>query len=193
MLRPRVGVRARVDQHRRPEACGNDDGDRRPQHAPDAPDVQQPGREHRAGVPRGHDGIGLSVADGTARGHQARVRLRPHRVRRLLVHLDHLGGLDEVETLGVEAGRTEDDDLEAVARRLDARPRSLRPAPGLPPGRRPLSAPLRGGSRQRLDVTALVRLAVRADVMRPLRPVADRALVHARRLEAMRRPALVAA
>ncbi len=65
--------------------------------------------------------------------------------------------------------------------------------PRSPPRASTAITPLRGGSRQRLDVTSPVRLAVRADVMRPLRAVADRALVHARRLEAMRRPALVAA
>src|SRR5262245_31606535 len=53
--------------------------------------------------------------------------------------------------------------------------------------------PLGGCCRQRLDIAAPVRLAVRADVMRPLGAMADRALVHARRLQAMRRPALVAA
>ena len=52
---------------------------------------------------------------------------------------------------------------------------------------------LRSRRSERLDLAAAVRLAGRADAVRPLRLVADRALVHARRLQAMRRPPLVAA
>ena len=144
-------------------------------------------------VPRGHDGVGLAGADGTARGDQARVRLRAHRVGRLLVHADLLGRLDELEALRVEVGGPEEDDVDAVARRLErARDHLAGPAVAAQGVDR---YPRHYGAvrRQRLDVAAPVRLAVRADVMRPLRPVADRALVHARRLQAMRRPALVAA
>src|SRR3954469_10193549 len=46
---------------------------------------------------------------------------------------------------------------------------------------------------ERLDVAALVRLAVRAHAMRDLRLAAGRADVHARRLDAMVGAALVAA
>src|SRR4051794_26443017 len=51
---------------------------------------------------------------------------------------------------------------------------------------------LRCGGRQRFDVAAAVGLAVRADVVRPLRLVAHGALVDARRLETVRRAAAVA-
>src|SRR5437870_9224397 len=50
-----------------------------------------------------------------------------------------------------------------------------------------------GRCSQRLDFAPAVRLAVRADAVRLLRLVADRALVHARRLETMLRTPLVAA
>ena len=139
VLRPRVGVRARVDEDRRPEAGGDDDGDRRPQHAREPADVQQPGGEHRAGVPRGDDGVGLAVADGAARGDEARVGLRPHGVGRLLVHRDLLGRLDELETLGVEAGAARRGRPRCRRATPRPRPRSRRPGRGRRPGRRPLS------------------------------------------------------
>ena len=52
---------------------------------------------------------------------------------------------------------------------------------------------LRRGNAQRLDLAPVVRLAVRADAVRQLRLMADRALVDARRLDPVLRPALVAA
>src|SRR5689334_17840265 len=52
---------------------------------------------------------------------------------------------------------------------------------------------LGGGRAQRLDLAAGVRLAIRAHAMRLLRPSALRARVDARRLELVRRAALVAA
>src|SRR5512133_150773 len=52
---------------------------------------------------------------------------------------------------------------------------------------------LRRRCAERLDLAPAVRPAVRADAMRPLRTVALRALVDPRRLEAVRRAALVAA
>ena len=102
VLGPRVGVGARRRSAPRPEPRGNDDGDRRTHHAGQAPDVQQPGGEHRARVPCGDDRVGFAGADGSDSGDEARVRLRAHRVRRLLVHLDHVARLDELEALRVE-------------------------------------------------------------------------------------------
>src|SRR5262245_14454158 len=55
------------------------------------------------------------------------------------------------------------------------------------------SKSLRGRSSERLDLAAAVRLARRADAVRQLGLVADRALVDARGLQAMRSPPLVAA
>ena len=57
------------------------------------------------------------------------------------------------------------------------------------PGRSPREA----GVIERLDVAALVRLAVRADAVRPLRLAAGRADVHARRFDPVLGAALVAA
>ena len=81
--------------------------------------MQEPRREHRAGVPRGDDGVGVAGADGAARCDEARVRLRAHRVGRLLVHRDLLGRRDELEALGVEGRRAEEDDVDALARRFE--------------------------------------------------------------------------
>src|SRR5437870_4966988 len=66
------------------------------------------------------------------------------------------------------------------------------PAPPAAPQEREFKA-LRSRSAERLDLAPAVRLAVRADTVRPLRLVADRAEVHARRFEPVRGPALVAA
>ena len=100
---------------------------------------------------------------------------------------------DALEALRVEVLRPVEDDVDPVARRLERARDDLGRTPVSPEGVDRYPRPLRRLSRQRLDVAALVRLAVRARVMRALRAMARRALVDARRLEAMRRPALVAA
>ena len=58
----------------------------------------------------------LAVGDRPTRRDERRVRLRPHRLGRLLVHLDHVGRLDELEPAGLEPGRSEEDRRQAVGR-----------------------------------------------------------------------------
>ena len=91
-------------------------------HALQPPDLEQAGREHRAGVPGRDDSVRLAPADGTVRGDERAVRLRAHRFGGLLVHPDRLGRLDELEAAGIEPGRTEQDRLDRLAPCLE-RPR----------------------------------------------------------------------
>ena len=134
MLGARVGVRPGVDEHRGPEPRRHDDGDRRAHDAGQAPDVQQPRGEHRAGVPGGDDRVGLAGADRTTGGDEARVRLRAHGVGRLLVHLDHVPGDDALEPLRLEALRPVEDDVDPVARRLERARDDLGRSPVSPEG-----------------------------------------------------------
>ena len=119
----------------------------------------------------------------------------PDRVDRMVVHVDRLGRLDEPETVGLEARRAEEDRLD-VGEAAAAAPATISSGARSPPrastatrdhGRR-----LRRVEAERLDVPALVRLAVRADAMRPLRLPAGRADLNARRGERVLGAALVA-
>ena len=171
-------------------------GDRRAQDARDAADLEQAGREHRAGVAGRHDCVCPALRDraaGRRRASCPALRARPRPASR---------------------------PSRSLARRRRARARGrpgrqARRGPGTIPSAAASSAPgddLAGpavaahrvdGNRdghvgleagaERLDVAALVRLAVRADAMRPLRLPAGRADVHARRLDAVLGAALVAA
>ena len=53
------------------------------------------------------------------RGDERAVRLRPHRLGRLLVHLDLLRRLDELEALRVEPGGAVEDRLDRIGRRFE--------------------------------------------------------------------------
>ena len=119
VLRAIVGVRSRVDEDRGAESRRDDDGDRRTQDAREPANVEQPGGEHRARVPGRDDRVGFAGADGSTRCDEARVRLRPHGVRGLLVHRDLLGRRDELEAVGVERRRAEENDVDALARGLE--------------------------------------------------------------------------
>ncbi len=179
VLGPRVGVRAGVEEDARAVARRDRDGDRGPHHAGQPPEVEQPGREHRAGVPGGHDRVGVVLRDRAHRGDEARVRLRPHRLGRLVGHLDHLGRLDERQALRVETRRAVENDVDPaggsveraedhLAGRVVATERVDRDAGH---GRQAL----RSLEAERLDLAALVRAAGRADAVRALRRPALRA------------------
>ena len=78
-------------------------------------------------------------------------------------------------------------------RRVDRAGDDLAPALDPRPRRRPRCGPrLRSRRAERLDLAALVRLARRADAVRPLGLMASRADIDARRLDAVLRAALVA-
>ena len=119
VLGARVCVGARVEQDRGAALGGNDDADRRAHHAGEAAEGEQAGREHRARVPGGDDRVRVVFADRAAGGDERAVRLRLHGLRRLLVHADRLGRLDELEALRIEAGRTEQDRLDLFGGRVD--------------------------------------------------------------------------
>ena len=113
VLRASVGVGAAVEEDERPAAPRRDrDGDRRPQDAGDSPEVEQPRRQHRAGVPCRENGVRTSLGNGDVRGDERGARLGPDGLRGLLVHLDHVGRLDQLETVRVDPGRAEEDDLD---------------------------------------------------------------------------------
>ncbi len=109
-----VGVRPTVEQHRHAVAQRDRDGDRRPLDARQAPEVEQPGGEHRAGVPGRDDRVGVAVRHAPDRGDEARVRLRADCLGGLVGHVDPVGRLDEREALGVEPGGAVQDDVDAV-------------------------------------------------------------------------------
>ena len=114
VLGPGIGVRAGVEQHGRPLLGRDRDGDRRPHHAREPAQVQQPGGEHRTGVAGGDDRVGIAAGDRADRGDEARVGLRPDGLGRLLGHLDPLGRLDQRQALRVETRRAEEDDVDPV-------------------------------------------------------------------------------
>ena len=176
-----------------PAPRGDRHGDRRAQDTGQAAEMQEACGEHRAGVPGGHHRVGGAVGDGA-------------------------DGADEEES---GFARTASAGLSAIPITVDVTT-SSRPPVSSPSGpysttsipRRPPPAPRRRSRRgpclrlarrrrlasrlgapeaERLDLAALVRPAGRADAVGQLRRGALRAGVHARCLELMRRPALVAA
>ncbi len=124
-----IGVRPRVDQHRGTPPGGDDDRDPRPQDAGDPAEDDQAGSEHRAGVARRDNGIGVTLGDRAAGEDERALRLAANGLRGLLVHRDRLGRLDEVEPVGLQAGGAVQDRDDPVGRRFD-RPRDdlVRPA-----------------------------------------------------------------
>ena len=81
--------------------------------------MEQAGGEHRARVPGRDDRVRTSLGDREVRGDERGVRLRAHGLGRLLVHLDHVGRLDELEPVRVEPRRTEEDDLDPLGGGLE--------------------------------------------------------------------------
>ena len=133
VLRLRFRVRARVDQHRRPAHGRDDDGDRRPHHPRQPPDLEQRRRQHRARVPRRDDGGRVTAAHRPARSHERAVRLAANGLRRLLVHLDDLASSRRARAPPGRSttGRRAPAEQPPSARR--ARPRRSRPGARSPP------------------------------------------------------------
>ena len=212
VLRARVGVRAGVDQHRRPALRGDHDRDPGAEDARKPPHVEEGRGEDGTGVPGRDDRRRVAVADRPDGAHERRVGLGPHRLRRLLVHGDRLGADDELEPVRVERRpgpkRTGSIVLEAacdgarddLVRGVVATERVDRDAndrPGGPddvdwPGGARQAPPLRRGRPQRLDLATAVRLARRADAVRLLRRAAVLARRDARRGDRVLGAALVA-
>ena len=116
VLRPRVRVRAGVEQDGRPLLRRDRHGDRGPHHAGDPAQVEEAGGEHRARVPGRDDRVGAPFRKRDVCGDERGVGLGAHRLGGLLVHLDRLGRLDELEPARVEAGRAEERDVDPVGR-----------------------------------------------------------------------------
>ena len=114
---------------------------------------------------------------------------------RVVVHVDRLGRLDELETVRVEGRRAEENRLDVgrgcVGRAGDDLVGRAITTESVD-GNADHARRLRRVEAERLDVPALVRLAVRADAMHPLRLLAGRADLHVRGGERVLRAALVA-
>ena len=123
-----VGVRARVDQDRRPLPRRDRHRDRRPAHAGHSSEQDEAGREHRSGAARRHNRVCFAVGDGLDGSDERAVGFRAECVRRLFVHADDLRGRDELELAGVEACGAEDHGLQglrsSLLRTLDDRTRA---------------------------------------------------------------------
>ena len=76
--------------------------------------MEQPRGQHRAGVAGREHCVRPSLGDRDMGGDERRVRLRAHGLGGLLVHLDHVGRLDELETLRFDPRRAEEDDLDPL-------------------------------------------------------------------------------
>ena len=97
VLGPRVRVRAGVDEHGHAAHRGKRRGDRGPAHVRKPADLEQARRQHRARVPRRHDGADVAPRRGSAGGEERAVALVTGGVRRLLVHPDDLRRVDDLE------------------------------------------------------------------------------------------------
>ena len=90
MLGTRVGVRAASSSTDGPRARGIGTAIAGRQTPGRRRRWSRPGGEHGAGVSGGDDRVGPPLGDGAARGDERAVRLGADRLRRLLVHRDHL-------------------------------------------------------------------------------------------------------
>ena len=128
------------------------------------------------------------VADGSAGGDERAVRLRADRFDGLLVHRDRIRRLDELQPVRLEVGRPVDHGLDLPRRGLEA-PATISSGARSPPM---ASTATRTGSQATEPESGAARLRARGRSCSSGRrgagawAVADRALVHARRFEAMR-------
>ena len=185
VLRPGVGVRARVDQDRR--AAERRDAGRRSRAGGRRAGAGSRAARRRASRPcsrRETTASAVPSRDGPAGEEERALALLAHGVGGLLVHRDDLVGVDDLEAAGerlehVARAEEDGDDVGRGARR--ARRRRSPPAPDRRPSRRrrpgsSASSAYGSGRPERLDLAAPVGAAGRADVVRPLRLMALRAL-----------------
>ena len=152
------------------------------------------------GISRRYHRVGAPLPHGTTRAEERALPLLAHGVRGLLVHRDDLIGVDDLDAARErlqELPRPVEDRRDLERKRPRARrPRSLRapdrrPSRRRPPGRE--SSCATGRSVERLDLASTVGAAGRADVVRPLRLMALRALDERGERKRVRRPPFVAA
>ncbi len=198
VLGPRVRVRSRVDQDGGAADGRKRHGDRGPVDIGEPADLEEAGGQHRAGVPGGHDRGRVPLADRAAGGEHRASALLARGIGGLLVHLDDVGGVDDLQAMRQRLERVaapEKDRLDGVGScRVRARDDLLRgPIAAHRVDRDPDSRhALRSRSLERLDFTPAIGAAGRADVMWPLRPMALRALDDGGCRELVRRAPLVA-
>ena len=76
--------------------------------------MHQARRQHRACVPGRDDSVRPALGDGDVRRDERRAGLGAHGLGGLLVHLDHIGRLDELEPVRLDPRRPEEDDLDPL-------------------------------------------------------------------------------
>ena len=175
VLGARVRVRAAVEQHRRARfARGSAPRSPAASTPCDAADLEQPGGEHRAGVAGRDDSVGLAF--GRPRGTRRRASCPASRARPRRASRPSRSPASATTSSSPPVSRPAGPRGSArclVGRRERHRRRPL-PGPRSPPM---ASTAIRirrlREVRERLDVAALVRPAVRADALRALR-LADR-------------------
>jgi hypothetical protein len=69
-------------------------------HTLDASPPEERGRHRRAGVPGSDHCDGPAVAHCLGGTYEGRIRARPHRARRILVHADHVGRAEDLDAGG---------------------------------------------------------------------------------------------
>ena len=156
VLGSRVGVGAGVEQHRRAALRRDRDGDRRPHHARDPPQVEQPGREHRAGVPGGDDRVRAALGDRAAGARRARSPASRGRLRRASrASRSHPAVSTSSRPPRLEPGGAEEDRRRSPSPRLERagddldRARGRRPCVDRDAGHRRYGAGVRSGSISR--------------------------------------------
>ena len=124
VLRGRVGVGADVEQHERPAAGRDLDREAGPVDALQAAEAEDGGRHAGAGVARGHDRVGLALPDEVRGDEDRRVLLLAQGHRRVLVHADDLGRVDDADVRGarrreaLDRGGVADEDDGVVGMRV---------------------------------------------------------------------------
>ena len=108
VLGRRIGVGADVEEDHRALRGDHLDGERRAIDAGQPAEAQDRGGHPGAGVTGGHDRVGLAVLDQVDRDEDRRVLLLAQRQRRMLVHADDLGRMDDRDVRGKRPGDAAD-------------------------------------------------------------------------------------
>jgi hypothetical protein len=95
VFRASIRIRACVDQHARAAASRKHDADSGTMDARKPTDVYEGGGEHRSGVPRGDDGLRVSLGDRSHGADERGIWFCTDRLDGMLVHLYDVHGLQE--------------------------------------------------------------------------------------------------
>ena len=115
VVRPAFDGGAGVEQDRRAGAGGNDGGQRRTIDAGQAAERRMRRHHRRTGVPGAEERLGPAVRHGLGGDANRRPRLAAQRRRRRFLHLDALGGVQDVDVEPGDAGMPGQLPLDQVA------------------------------------------------------------------------------